>query len=150
MPRRANDPYGNFRFVVELGSIQVAGFAECSGLQMETKVFEYKEGGRNETTLKFPETTTYGNITLKRGITASNELIDWQFDVVNGTFSTNPRPQSAQPLAVVLQDELGTAVKRWNLIRAFPVKWTGPDLKATGSEVAIETLEIAHEGIEKG
>jgi phage tail-like protein len=45
---------------------------------------------------------------------------------------------------------LGTAVKRWNLIRAFPVKWTGPDLKATGSEVAIETLEIAHEGIEKG
>jgi phage tail-like protein len=150
MPRRANDPYGNFRFVVELGSIQVAGFAECTGLQMETKVFEYKEGGRNETTLKFPETTSYGNITLKRGITASNALIDWQFDVVNGIFNTNPRPQSAQPLAVVLQDEQGTAVKRWNLIRAFPVKWTGSDLKATGSEVAIETLEIAHEGIEKG
>ena len=134
MPRRANDPYGNFRFVVELGSIQVAGFAECAGLQMETKIFEYNEGGRNHTTLKFPEVTTYGNITLKRGI----------------TFSTNPRAQNAQPLAIVLQDEQGETVKRWNLIRALPVKWVGPDLKANSSEVAIETLEIAHEGIEKG
>ncbi len=150
MPRRPNDPYGNFRFVVELGSIQVAGFAECAGLQMKTKVFEYIEGGRNHTTLKFPEVTTYGNISLKRGITNSNELIDWQLDVVQGAFNTNPRAQNAQPLAIILQDEQGEAVRRWNLIRAFPVKWIGPDLKAMGSEVAIETLEIAHEGIEKG
>jgi len=150
MPRRTDDPYSNFRFIVELGSVQVAGFAECAGLQIETKVFEYQEGGRNETTLKFPEISTYGNITLKRGITTSNALIDWQLDVVNGIFQTNARSQSTQPLAIVLMDEQGGAVKRWNLIRAFPVKWSGPDLKATGNEVAIETLEIAHEGIERG
>jgi phage tail-like protein len=150
MPRRAKDPYGNFRFAVELGSIQVAEFAECAGLQIETKVFEYQEGGRNETTLKFPEISTYGNITLKRGITTSNELIDWQLDVVNGIFQTNARSQSTQPLAIVLMDEQKRAVQRWNLIRAFPVKWIGPDLRAIGNEVAIETLEIAHEGIERG
>jgi phage tail-like protein len=150
MPRRDNDPYGNFRFVVELGSVQVAGFAECAGLQIETKVFEYQEGGRNDTTLKFPEITTYSNIMLKRGITTSNALIDWQLDVVQGTFGTNARAQNTQPFAIVLMDEQGGAVKRWNLIRAFPVKWIGPNLTATGNEVAIETLELAHEGIEKG
>ena len=149
MPRRANDPYGNFRFALELGNVQVAGFAECTGLQMETKVFEYKEGGRNETTLKFPEAATYGNITLKRGLTQSNELIDWHLDVINGVFSKNARTNNLN-VAIIFMDEKGTKVKRWNLIRPFPVKWVGPDLKAFGNEVAIETLEIAHEGIEKG
>jgi len=149
MPRRDNDPYGNFRFALELGNIQVAGFAECTGLQMETKVFEYKEGGRNETTLKFPEAATYGNITLKRGITQSNELIDWQLDVINGVFSQNARTTNLN-VAIIFMDEKGTEVKRWNLISPFPVKWVGPDLKASGNEVAIETLEIAHEGIVRG
>ncbi|HEY7711521.1 MAG TPA: phage tail protein [Candidatus Entotheonella sp.] len=153
MARRSNDPFGNYRFIVELDSVQVAGFAECTGLQIETKVFEYQEGGRNETSLKFPQTSTYSNITLKRGVTTSNALIDWQLDVVRGTFRTNarnPRPQSTPPLAIILLDEQGTAAKRWNLIRAFPVKWIGPDLKAMGNEVAIETLELTHEGIERG
>jgi phage tail-like protein len=116
---------------------------------METKVFEYKEGGRNETTLKFPEATIYGNITLKRGITQSNELINWQLDVVNGEFSKNSRKNSVN-IAIILMDEKGMPIKWWNLIRAFPVKWVGPDLKASGNEIAIEALEIAHEGIVKG
>jgi phage tail-like protein len=154
MARRDKDPFGNFRFVIELGSIQVAGFAECTGLQMETKVFEYNEGGRNETTLKFPETTNHGNITLKRGLTQSNELINWQFDVAQGIFSKNSRPQNPQSKnpdsAIILQDEKGNYVKRWNLIRAFPVKWIGPDFKGNSSELAIETIELAHEGIQIG
>ena len=160
MARRLLDPYVNFQFRLELNNVQVAGFAECSGLQMETKVFEYNEGGRNETTLKFPETTTYGNITLKRGLTQSNDLIDWQRDIVEGRFERNPRsPRDAKrprpanqnrAIAIVLQNELGNDVKRWSLINAFPVKWTGPDLKAAGTEVAFETLEIAHEGIQPG
>lgn len=149
MPRRENDPYGNFRFALELGNINVAGFSECAGLNMETKVFEYKEGGRNETTLKFPEHTTHGNIVLKRGVTRSNDLIDWQLDIASGTFSKNRRTNNSN-VAIILKDEKGTPVKRWNLIRALPVKWVGPDMKAMASEVAIETLEIAHEGIQRG
>lgn len=151
MPNGVPDPYMNFQFRLELGGIRVAGFAECSGLQMETKVFEYSEGGRNETTLKFPETTTYGNITLKRGITQSNDLLEWQRDIAEGQFKKNPRSRQAGPrpsnVAIVLMDGLNRDVKRWNLVNALPVKWVGPDLKATGNEVAIETLEIAHEGI---
>lgn len=147
MPRREQDPLGNFRFKLELGNVEVAGFAECTGLNIETKVLEYKEGGNNATTLRFPEGSTFGNITLKRGVTSSNELIDWQLDVVSGTFSKNSRSSNPN-IAIVLMDEKGTSVRRWNLIRAFPVKWVGPDLKGVGNEVAIETLELAHEGIQ--
>lgn len=144
---KSKDPYGSYRFVLELGDVQVAGFAECSGLQIETKVFEYQEGGNNGTTLKFPERTSFGNITLKRGVTNSNELFDWQMDVANGVFFTNYR-EFTNNIAIVLRNDLGDPVKRWNLIRAFPVKWIGPSMKASAAEVAIETLEIAHEGIQ--
>ena len=147
MPRREQDPFGNFRFKLELGDVEVAGFAECSGLNIETKVMEYKEGGNNATTLKFPEPASFGNVTLKRGVTNSNELIEWQLDVVSGTFSKNARANNPS-IAIVLMNEKGEDVRRWNLIRAFPVKWVGPDLKASASEVAIETLELAHEGIQ--
>lgn len=149
MARRQEDPFGNFRFrfALQLDNVQVAGFAECTGLNVETKVFEYKEGGNNATTLKFPESSTFGNVTLKRGVTSSNDLINWQLDIVNGKFSKKPRSGN-QDIAIVLMNEKGDDVKRWNLIRAFPVKWVGPDLKATGNEVAIETLELAHEGIQ--
>jgi phage tail-like protein len=150
MARRSTDPYLNCRFRLELNQVQVAGFSECTGLNIETKVFEYKEGGRNETTLKFPENGTYANVVLKRGITTNTDLIAWQLDVVNGTFKTNARSGNKN-LAIVLQDEKGSnpaTVRRWNLIRAFPVKWTGPEMKGNASEIAIETLELAHEGIE--
>ena len=147
MPRRDQDPLSNFRFSLELGQVQVAGFAECTGLQMETKVFEYKEGGNNATTLKFPEASSYGNITLKRGVSSSNDLIEWQLDVANGEFSKNRRSSDLN-VAIILMNEKGDPIKRWNLKNPLAVKWVGPDLKAMGNEVAIETLEIAHEGIE--
>jgi phage tail-like protein len=150
MPRRDIDPYASFRFVLEIDNIRVGGFSECTGLQMEVKTFDYKEGGRNDSTLKFPEHASYGNITLKRGITLSNALINWQLAVAEGRFAAKPR--NGVQFAIILKDEKGsdTKTKRWNLIRAFPVKWTGPDLKSTASENAIESLEIAHEGIQVG
>ena len=150
MPRRTDDPYASFRFLLEIDNVQVAAFSECSGLQMEVKTFDYKEGGNNKTTLKFPEHASYGNITLKRGVTNSNELISWQLDVAAGKF--NPRSRNGKKFVIILQDETGKGqpVKQWRLTRAFPVKWTGPDLKANASEIAIESLEIAHEGIQVG
>jgi phage tail-like protein len=148
MPRRDFDPYGNFCFELEIDNIRVAGFSECNGLQMEIKTFDYREGGRNNATLKFPEHANYGNVTLKRGVTVSTELIDWQLGVAAGEFSSKPR--EGTNFAIILKDELGTDSKRWNLVRAFPVKWVGPDLKAAANELAIESLEIAHEGIQQG
>jgi phage tail-like protein len=146
MPRRVADPLGNFRFALQIDQIVAAGFAECTGLHMETKVFDYKEGGNNATMLKFPEGTTYGNITLKRGVSSSNDLFQWQKDVAEGK---NQRAgAAARKVSIILKNEHGDTVTQWNLVRPFPTKWVGPDLKALGNEVAIETLEIAHEGIE--
>ena len=158
--RRESDPIGNFRFVLELGFIQAASFSECTGLQMETKIFEYQEGGRNGSSLKFPEVGSVGTIALKRGITSgasSDLLFRWQHDVMNGLFDPNNNPNKRpadtnqdinQQVAIVLQDEDGIEVKRWQLFRSFPMKWIGPELKAASSEIAIETLELACEGID--
>jgi phage tail-like protein len=158
--RRPADPFPSFRFVLELGSIQVAGFQDCTGLQIEAKAFEYPEGGRNSTLLKFPDRGAVSNITLKRGVTSgagADALFRWTRDVANGSFSPtdnpNRRPADSdrdidKRIGVVLLDDGGKEVKRWVLFRAFPVKWTGPELKAEASGVAIETLELAHEGLE--
>ena len=158
--RRPDDPLPAFRFVLELGALQIAGFQECTGLQLETKTFDYAEGGRNSAMLKFPERGTVSNITLKRGMVAgptSDTLYKWQRDVMTGAFDPRDNPHRrpadasddiANRLAIVLQNELGIEVKRWRLVRAFPVKWSGPDLKAGASAVAIETLVIACEGLE--
>ena len=158
--RRPTDPLPSFRFVLELGALQVAGFQECSGLQLETSVFEYPEGGRNSSPLKFPERGAVSNITLKRGMVdgaTSNSLYQWHRDVMSGEFDSSNNPHLrpfdsdddiSERLSIVLQDEAGQEVKRWRLFRAFPVKWVGPDLKADSSAVAVETLEIACEGLE--
>jgi phage tail-like protein len=146
MPRRFTDPYASFNFLLEIDGVTSGGFSECSGLQMEVKTFDYKEGGNNKTTLKFPEHASYGNITLKRGVTTSNELISWQLEV-NDDISGSRSIRRA--VTIILQDEIGAEAKRWELTGAFPVKWTGPDFKANASEIAIESLEIAHEGIQE-
>jgi phage tail-like protein len=157
--RRPDDPVGSFRFGLELGFIEVAGFSECSGLQLETKVYEYKEGGRNSHSLKFPDTGSVGNIVLKRGITTgafSKALFYWHLAVMSGSFGegVNPNQRQGDPdvdilksCSVILRDESGEEIQRWILFRPFPVKWVGPELKATASEIAIETLELACEGI---
>jgi phage tail-like protein len=146
MSRRVSDPYTNFNFLLEIDGILAGGFAEVTGLQMEIKTYDYKEGGRNNSTLKFPEQASYGNVTLKRGVTFFDDLIFWQLDAAEGFFRRTT--DEGIHFAIIFKDETGLPVKRWNLIRAFPVKWTGPDLKASGNEIAIESLEIAHEGIQ--
>ncbi len=157
---RKNDPVLGYRFVLELGFVQVGGFSECTGLSQETKVMEYKEGGRNGSPIKLPEGGAVGNITLKRGIVSgphADALFRWHRDVMQGEFdeSANPNKRKLSTdedidkrCAIVLQSASGEEVMRWKLFRAFPVKWVGPDLKAMTSDVAMETLELACEGLE--
>jgi phage tail-like protein len=161
MPR-TGDPILTYRFVLELGFIEVAGFSECTGLALETKIMEYKEGGRNWGPLKFPEIGSVSNITLKRGVISGahvDTLLKWHLDVMRGEFDSNANPNKRKSspdedidkrCAIVLQDEAGQEVRRWNLVRAFPVKFSGPELKAMASDVAIETLELAYEAVELG
>jgi phage tail-like protein len=162
MARREIDPIGAYRFILELGFLEVAGFSECTGLLLETSVFEYAEGGRNSHMLQFPERGAVGNITLKRGIVSgagADALFNWHQDVMHGVFSQddNPNRRSGDPdadldrqVAILLLDEAGNEVRRWRLRRPFPVKWAGPELKGSVSELAVETLELACEGVEIG
>jgi phage tail-like protein len=134
------DPLLGYKFWVELESDLVGGFSECSGLQAEAEVTDWLEGGENTTVLKFPGRTKYGNITLRHGFTESPDLWLWFMRVLKGTFER-------RPLTVILMDLEGGRARTWNFSRAFPVKWVGPELKASQNAVAIETVEFAHEGI---
>ena len=140
------DPFPTFKFHVAVGDITEAAFTECSGLQMSTEVFEYVEGGLNEYTHKMPVRTKVSNVTLKRGFTTSNELYDWyreMEDVLRQGKGINFRQVTITLRSTVNQNDL----MRWNLDRAFPVKWVGPAFKTDEAAVAIETLELAHHGI---
>ncbi len=101
---------------------------------------DYQEGGNNRTTLKFPKHITYTNIRLKRGITQSDELWKWFNDFIEG----NGQRKDG---SITLRDEQQNPVKVWQFKRGLPVKWTGPTLNAAQSQIAIQELEIAHEGL---
>jgi phage tail-like protein len=137
------DPYLSFRFLVEIQGLIVGGFSEVSGLQAETEIEEIREGGVNDYVHKLPKITKYPNITLKRGLTDSDVLWNWHQDVVNGKFKQ-------RTVRVILMDSEGNEKWQWEFYGAYPVKWLGPDLKADSSTVAVETLELAHNGIKKG
>lgn len=140
MPKR-EDPLKNFNFRVEIDGIQKVAFTEVTGLSSEVDCIEYREGG-DTTIRKFPGLPRFGNITLKRGVTKSAELQNWHRNVLNGVADRRNG-------AVILLDEERNELVRWNFFNAFPRKWEGPQLNATGNEVAIESLELCCEGIER-
>jgi phage tail-like protein len=135
------DPYVGFNFVVEIDGIQLAGFSECSGLSAETAVIEYREANEPARVRKLPGLTKYTAIVLKRGLTQSRDLWNWYRTVING----NVQRRSG---IIVLLGEERNPVARWRFTDGWPSKWEGPSLNAKTSEVAIETLEITHEGLD--
>lgn len=153
-----SDPLLNHNFVVSLldtssalaaigsaalsavNDVLLGGFSECSGLEMSLKVEEYNEGGNNATVLKFPGRVSWGNLTLKKGLGSSTSLWDWHYGFVEG----NGKRRDG---LVVLLNELHVPNNIWFFRRGLPLKYTAPALNATQNTVAIESLEIAHEGI---
>ncbi|ATL48380.1 phage tail protein [Chitinophaga caeni] len=137
----ANYPLPKFHFLVEWGGTRI-GFTEVSGLSLETEVIEYREGSSPEySKIKMPGLQKFGNITLKRGVFASdNEYYDW-FNTVK--LNTIQR----RDITISLLNENHEPVVVWKVKSAWPVKVQSPDLKSDANESAIETLEIAHEGL---
>lgn len=135
-------PIRAFRFRVDIENITVAMVSDVTGLQLETETETYEEGGENTFVYQLPKRTKYQHITLKRGITDRDDMWRWYQDVVHGIFKRKNG-------TIVLMDVTGNDKWRWNFSEAFPVKWTGPDLKADSSTVAFETIELAHHGIKK-
>jgi phage tail-like protein len=135
-----NDPYSAFNFIVEIDGVIVGGFAECGGLTTETDIVEYRNGDEDITVRKLPGKAKYTQISLKRGYTASRELWEWRKLVITGR--TQRKSGTIQ-----LLDEARQPALKWNFREGWPSKWEGPALNAKNNDVAIETLEIAHEGL---
>lgn len=138
------DPYANFSFLVEIDGIVRAGFHEVSGIDSSIDVIEHREG--NDTvSRKYPGRVKYANLVLRWGLADDTDLYQWHQQWVAGDPAAQRKTGS-----IVLQDRRGkTELARWNFIRAWPCKYTGPSLNAEGNDIAIETLELAHEGVER-
>lgn len=137
---RPPDPYKVFQFVVEINGTQVGGFAEVTGLEVRTEVDEYREGGVNDYVHKLAKETRYQNLTLKRGITDATELWEWHQRVVVGDIER-------KTVSVLMLDSQRREKWRWVFRDAYPVKWNGTDLNATGNTVLVESVELAHHGM---
>jgi phage tail-like protein len=137
-----NDPYHGFNFLVEIDGITQAGFQECGGLDSSTDPVDYREGGDPNHVRKLPGLNKFSPITLKRGITDTDELWKWRQTVVDGKVERRNG-------SVILLNEAGVEKLRWNFVNGWPTKWTGPAFNATSTAVAVETLEITHEELKK-
>ncbi|MDH4175924.1 MAG: phage tail protein [Betaproteobacteria bacterium] len=138
----AQYPLPVFHFSVQWGGTRV-GFSEVTGLTQENQAIEYRDGSFPEySSIKMPGIRKFSNITLKRGvIQGDNELFAWLSTVKLNTVER-------RDLVVSLLNEEHAPVMTWKVQNAFPVKVEGPQLKASGNEVAIESIELAHEGLE--
>jgi phage tail-like protein len=134
-------PLPVFHFRVDWGGTQFT-FSEVTGLNVEVQVIEYRDGLSPEySTVKMPGLKKYGNLTLKRGVCAGdNEYFDWL-----KTIKLN-KPERRDVIISLLNEE-HQPVMTWKVVNAWPTKLTSPDMKANANEAAIETLELAHEGI---
>lgn len=138
-----NDPYLSVNFLVEIDGLVVGGFQEVTGLQVETEVEDYREGGVNEYVHRLAGPTRYpSNLVLKKGLTDVESLWKWHQQVVRGTL----RRRNG---SIYLLDRTGLPAMWWNFTGAYPVKWSGPDLRAEQGAVAVEQLELVHRGISK-
>jgi phage tail-like protein len=133
-------------FIVEVNAMTIGRFSEIEGLQMEVEVEEYNEGGVNDGPHRFPTRLVWPNITLKRGITNDNNLFDW-FDAVAGQrFANSGLSGNRDSVAITLISTTGKRLRAWTLLKAYPVRWTGPTLSSAEDSIATEQLELAHQG----
>lgn len=136
----ASTPYGKYRYKVEIDGLEAGGFSEASGFDASIDVIEYREGDMIQTPMKLPGLKKYGNITLKQGVADSMVMYEWMIAGVEGEVER-------KTITITILDETETATSSWQVINAWPAKYTAPDFNALASEVAIESIEIAHEGM---
>ncbi|WP_343606115.1 phage tail protein [Fluviicola sp.] len=134
-------PLPKFYFQVKLGDKEVP-FQEVSGLDIEAQIVEYRHGNSKEfSTIKMPGIKKTGNVTLKKGVfVKDNGFWDWFNKIKMNTIER-------QTVVISLLDEAGKPTMVWTLNNAWPTKITGTDMKSDGNEVAVETIEVAHEGL---
>ena len=142
MPSARKDPYLGFNFRVEIDNIAAAAFREAELPEGRIEAIAYRDGtDRTSAARLLPGRVHFGPLILRRGFAGDASLFQWWREVAQGTVDR-------RDVAVILMDQAGQDVARWVLRNAWPSKYSAPSLNALGNEVAIETLELAHEGIE--
>ena len=138
---QTNKVHHSALFKVEFQGLEVkAGyFASVTGFSSQADVLEYPEGGQNTFVHRLPSRVKQGNVTLKRGVIPDSVLYEW--------FQKSTVQAEPVTLVITLLDNHMKPVRVWNLINAYPVKWTGGDLNASSTEILTESLEVAHGGI---
>jgi len=135
------DPYRAFNFQLEIDNVPLGAFSEVSGLTAEGDAVDYREGTDLQSNVrKLPGLRKYSNITLKRGYTQDKSLWNWYANIVNGV-------SDRRNVTIVLMNESREPVLRWHAENAWINKIEGPSLKASGNEVAMESVELVHEGL---
>jgi len=136
------DPYRNCRFLLEIAGDTKAAFREVTIGDSTQDPIEYREGDEVPTVRKIPGLIKYGNVSMKWGITDSMDVYNWRKLVEDGKMK-----DARKAIAIVILDEEGAPKSRFEFTRAWPTKYTAPTLNATANEIAIESLDIAHEGM---
>lgn len=137
------DPYMGYHFMVEIEGMIVGGFSEVSGIQSEITTEDHEEGGQNGYVHRLPVRMKYPNLILKHGLTDIETLWRWHRDIVAGKMSRRNG-------SIVLLNTNFLEAWRWNFVQAYPVKWVGPSLNAGQAQVAVESVELSHQGLTKG
>lgn len=135
------DPYRSFNFQLEIDGVPLGAFSEASGLTAEGDAVDYREGTDLQNNVrKLVGLRKYTNITLKRGYTQDKSLWRWYGNIMNGV-------PDRRNVTIVLMNEAHEPVLRWHAENAWLNKVEGPGLKASGNEIALESVEIVHEGL---
>lgn len=138
-----DDPIASFRFTVEVDGVAVGAFTEITLPNFEIETEQVKEGGLNDFIHTLPGRGKPGNVTLKHGLMLNDTFMQWTYQVMVNAFGS----ERFKTMTVVIFNNNHLPLYRIDFDRAFPVKWTGPSLKSSESAVAIESIEIAHQGV---
>lgn len=136
------DAHPAFRFAVQIDGLAEAHFTECTLPALEVEVEEQKEGGFNAGTHLLPGRVRKGTLTLKRGLVTASDLLQWYADVMQGQLA-----KARRQVSITLLDSEGEPVLRWDFAGAFPSKWSGPELSAGSTTIAVESLELSYESV---
>jgi phage tail-like protein len=136
-----NDPYRSFNFQLEIDNIPTGAFSECSGLTTEVDAVDYREGTDLQPNVrKLTGLVKFTNVVLKRGVTKDKSLWNWYNNIFAGI-------QDRRNVTIILLDEAHQPVIRWHVENAWLKKLDAPSFKASGNEIAIESVELVHEGL---
>ena len=124
-------------------------FQEVGGLSFEIETEELREGGENRFTNKLPKRVKYPNLTLKRGLLQGTAILDWFSSAMSTWFTVPVYDFKPKDVMITLMDEAGQPAAIWNVVQAYPLKWSVSDFKATDNAIAIESMELAYQYFER-